>query len=107
MKSVSAKTALPFKSYKVKALTTRDWVKGSKVAYLSGQKTMTGRILWNKTRSKGAIGRNTQNHSAVSTLEFGDVMLYGKNGNPTHIALYYRKFSSAKKVKNFLEKRDM
>ena len=25
MKSVSAKTALPFKSYKVKALTTRDW----------------------------------------------------------------------------------
>ena len=46
MKSVSAKTALPFKSYKVKALTTRDWVKGSKVAYLSGQKTMTGRILW-------------------------------------------------------------
>ncbi len=53
-------------------------MKGSKVAYLSGQKTMTGRILWNKTRSKGAIGRNTQNHSAVSTLEFGDVMLYGK-----------------------------
>lgn len=105
MKSVSAKTALPFKSYKVKALTTRDWVKGSKVAYLSGQKTMTGRILWNKTRSKGAIGRNTQNHSAVSTLEFGDVMLYGKNGNPTHIALYYGKFSSAKKVKNFLEKK--
>lgn len=32
-------------------------------------------------------------------------MLYGKNGNPTHIALYYGKFSSAKKVKNFLEKK--
>lgn len=78
MKSVSAKTALPFKSYKVKALTTRDWVKGSKSGVFVRTEDNDGRILWNKTRSKGAIGRNTQNHSAVSTLEFGDVMLYGK-----------------------------
>lgn len=53
MKSVSAKTALPFKSYKVKALTTRDWVKGSKVAYLSGQKTMTGQNFMEQDTLKG------------------------------------------------------
>lgn len=97
MKSVSAKTALPFKSYKVKALTTRDWVKGSKVAYLSGQKTMTGRILWNKTRSKGAIGRNTQNHSAVSTLEFGDVMLYGKMATNPYRFILWKVFNLRRK----------
>ncbi|MCH5267104.1 MAG: hypothetical protein J1E62_02065 [Lachnospiraceae bacterium] len=104
MKSTSATAKMPFKDYKIKALCAADWVKGTKVDYLSGTPSQK-KVVWDSKSSKGKLGKTNRNHTNVKTLKAGDVMVYGQKRQVTHIALFYGKFQSAKQVKNYLEKK--
>lgn len=96
-----SKTGKTLKNVRVYARCTRDWVRGSRIAYTTGAATK-GAITWTG-RTKTSIGRKSTGSSRLERLELGDVMVYGKGGSTTHIAVYFGTFSSIRDVKAYLE----
>jgi cell wall-associated NlpC family hydrolase len=88
------------KNVSVGAHCTRDWVSGSSISYTTGVATK-GAIQWN-SGTKKSIGRKSSGKS-LSQLELGDVVVYGKGGSSSHIAIYFGEFSSMEAVKDYLE----
>ena len=85
------------KNVSVGAHCTRDWVSGSSISYTTGVATK-GAIQWN-SGTKKSIGRKSSGKS-LSQLELGDVVVYGKGGSSSHIAIYFGEFSSMEAVKD-------
>lgn len=91
------------KDVQVNARCTRDWVKGSSISYTMGTATDDeDSVLWDD-RSSFSIGKKSTGVSRVSDLELGDVVVYGKGGTSSHIAIYFGQFSSIDEVKEYLE----
>lgn len=90
-----------FKDYYVKARCTASWVSGSSISYTSGQ-IIDGSMKWNKKKTTAKVGKNNKNASKASSLELGDVLVYGKGSSSTHIAIYFGEFDSAKEVRDYL-----
>lgn len=86
------------KNVSVGAHCTRDWVSGSSISYTTGVATK-GAIQWN-SGTKKSIGRKSSGKS-LSQLELGDVVVYGKGGSSSHIAIYFGEFSSMEAVKDY------
>lgn len=89
------------KNVQVGATCTRDWVNGSSITYTTGV-AEDDEISWAK-QTKLAIGKKSSGASKLSDLELGDVVVYGRGSSTTHIAVYFGKFSSMDKVKDYLE----
>ena len=89
------------KNVQVGAECTRDWVNGSSITYTTGV-AEDDEISWAK-QTKLAIGKKSSGASKLSDLELGDVVVYGCGSSTTHIAVYFGKFSSMDKVKDYLE----
>lgn len=89
------------KNVQVGAACTRDWVNGSSITYTTGV-AEDDEISWAK-QTKLAIGKKSSGASKLSDLELGDVVVYGRGSSTTHIAVYFGKFSSMDKVKDYLE----
>ncbi len=95
------KSGTALKNVQVGARCTRDWVSGSSITYTTGDND-DNEISWNK-QTKLSIGKKSSGVSKLNQLELGDVMVYGKGGSTTHIAIYFGKFSSIDEVKDYLE----
>lgn len=105
MNSEKDNVSTPVRKYVVKAQNTAAWVNGSSVVYYGGIRTAdTNQVIWNAKKKVGTVGKTTLAHNKVSTLNLGDVMVYGKGKSTTHIAAFYGKFKNTTAVKNYLVK---
>lgn len=90
------------KNVQLSAHCTRDWVNGSSISYTTGVAT-GGSIEWNSRTEFSVGGKKNTGASKLDNLDLGDVMVYGKGGSTTHIAVYFGTFSSIDEVKAYLE----
>lgn len=105
MNSEKDNVSTPIRKYVVKAQNTAAWVNGSSVIYYGGIRMAdTNQIVWNAKKKVGKVGKTTLAHNKVSTLNLGDVMVYGKGKSTTHIAAFYGKFKNTTAVRNYLVK---
>ena len=95
------KNGTALKDVQVGATSSSAWVSGSSITYTTGV-AEDGEISWAK-QTKRAIGKKSSGASKLSDLELGDVVVYGRGSSTTHIAVYFGKFSSMDKVKDYLE----